>query len=504
MKIKLFTAIIAALFITLSACRPNLVSSENDIPTNDVQASMIRVTVTSQGYQFHRPWQQRRPSTQTAIGTVVPGGMVLVTAILVADHRYIELETLGTRKKHRAEVAFVDYEANLALLKPVDPEFLSGYRPVEMADEVVTGDQLTIWQVKPDGDAVPASGNVTAIELTAFSMGNFFLAYRLDSALQYQFGNLTLPAFKEGRLAGLVIGHTGMERNIDVIAATVVRHFLEDAQSPPYEGFPTAGFHFGAATDPQLRRYIGLPADQSGIYIQKILKGGPADRAGLEEGDVIIKIGGFTITNDGQYIHPQFGKTSLVNLIRTGYHVGDQLDVEVFRKGEILAKQIVLDHRRPDEYLIPPYIIDRQPEHLVIGGFIIQELSLSYLREYGKEWASRAPTHLLFYNQNQDYLNGDQGEKIVIISNIIPTPYTIGYENLSNLVLVKVNGQKIGKLSDVTRALAKPVNGFHKFEVEQNPRVIYLDPRELPMIHRIIEERYRIPAPLQKGIAIQP
>jgi hypothetical protein len=373
-----------------------------------------------------------------------------------------------------------------------------------MTDEVVTGDQLTIWQVKPDGDTVPALGNVTAIELTAFFMNNYFLAYRLDSTLQYKFGHLTLPAFKKGRLAGLVIGHTGMDRNIDVIAATVVRHFLEDAQNPPYEGFPSAGFHFGATIDPQLRRYIGLPDDQSGIYIQKVLKGGPADRVGLKEGDVITNIGGFSITNDGQYIHPQFGKTSLVNLIRTGYHVGDWLKIDVFRKGDIMTRSIVLDHRQPDEYLIPPYIIDRQPEHLVIGGLIIQELSLSYLREYGKEWTSQAPVHLLFYNQNQDYLNGDKGEKIVIISNIIPTPYTIGYENLSNLVLIKVNGRKIGKLSDVTRALANPVNGYHKFEVDQSPRVIYLDPKELPIIHQIIEERYRIPTTPLKGIAPKP
>lgn len=499
MKPNIIIAIIGSLLLTLSACRPSLISSNNGAPVEDITASIVRVTVTSQGYQFHRPWQQRRPTTHSAIGTVVPGNMVLVTAVLVADNRYIELETLDTREKHRAEVAFVDYEANLALLKPVDPGFLSHNRPVETAEKVTTGDPLTIWQVKPDGDAVPASGIVTAIELTAFPLGNFFLAYRLDSTLQYQFANLTLPAFKDGKLAGLVIGHTGMDRNIDIIASTVVRHFLEDAANPPYEGFPTAGFHYGAATDPQLRRYIGLPREQSGIYIQKILKGGPADRAGLKEGDVITTIGQFAISNDGQYIHPQFGKTSLVNLIRTGYFVGDWLHIELFREGEIQTKTIVLDHRRPDEYLVPPYVLDRQPEHLVIGGLIIQELSLSYLREYGKDWTSQAPIHLLYYNQNQDYLNGDQGEKIVIISNIIPTPYTIGYENLSNLVLVRVNGQKIGKLSDVTRALAKPVNGFHKFEIEQSPKVIYLDPRELPMIHRIIEERYRIPTtPLEQ------
>ena len=493
MKPKILLIFASVLLIGLTACRSGMLNPENPNTMETVRTSLIRVTVTSQGYHFHRPWQQRHPTTQTAIGTVVPGNMVLVTAIVVADHRYIELETLDTQEKHPAEVAFVDYEANLALIKPLNPEFLSNYRPLQLTDKVVTGDPMTIWQVKPDGDVVPSPGKVTAIELTAFSMGNFFLAYRLDSQLQYQFGHLTLPALKKGKLAGLVMGHTGKDRNVDVIATSVIRHFLEDAQQPPYEGFPMAGFQYGATTDPQLRRYIDLPYDQSGIYVQKILRGGPADQAGLMEGDVLVKLGSFDITNNGQYIHPQFGKTSVINLIRTGYHVGDTLQVELIRKAELLTKHIVLDHRRPEEYLVPPYVLDRQPEHLVIGGLIIQELSLSYLREYGKEWASRAPIHLLYYNQNQDYLNGDQREKIVIISNVIPTPYTIGYENLSDLVVLRINGHDIGKLSDVIQALQTPLNGFHKFEVEQNPRVLYLDPMELPNIHKVIEERYRIP-----------
>ena len=109
------------------------------------------------------------------------------------------------------------------------------------------------------------------------------------------------------------------------------------------------------------------------------------------------------------------------------------------------------------------------------------------------------PFIFCFTTRNQDYLNGEQREKIVIISNVIPTPYTIGYEDLSDLVVSRVNGLNISKLADVARALQTPVNGFHKFEVEQPPSVIYLDSRELPAIHRLIEERYHIPTTTEVG-----
>jgi S1-C subfamily serine protease len=500
MKKMISLCIMCMLVTAIAACRPNLLGSPEPLPPEKPWLSVVRVKVTRQGYHFHRPWQQREPATQTAIGVVVPGNRVLVTAILVADHRYIELETINTQEKRQAEVDVVDYEANLALLKPLDPDFLANYQPMQLSSAVAAGDMLTIWQVKPDGDVVPTPGKVTSVELTPFSMDNYFLAYRLDSTLQYHFGNLTLPAVKgERQLAGLVLRYSPQGQAIEVISTPVIRHFLADAQNAPYQGFPTAGFHFGPTTDPQLRRYIGLPEDVSGIYIQKILKGGPADRAELMEGDVIFQMGDFSISNSGQYGHPHYGRTSLLHLIRTGYFVGDRLPVRIFRKGERLNLQIVLDHRGPEEYLVPPYIIDRAPRYLIAGGLVIQELSLSYLREYGKEWASRAPIHLLFYNQNQDYLSGEQREKIVIISNVIPTPFTIGYEDLSDLVVSRVNGRNIFKLADVARALQTPVNGFHKFEVEQPPSVIYLDSRELPAIQRLIEERYHIPTTTEVG-----
>lgn len=479
----------------LSACQSSLMKPYGSAPPKTAQRHIVRVTITSQGYLLHRPWQQRRPVTHTAIGTVVEGGLVLVTGMLVADHRYIELETIDTQTKASAEVVVADYEANLALLKPLDPDFLSQHAPMPLAADVGPGDILTVWQVKPNGDLVPSSGQVTSVELEAFAQNNYFLAYRLNNSLQYRFNNLTLPVVQGDRLAGLVLRQNPKGQTIDVISLPVIRHFLEDARQGEYRGFPSAGFHYGPTQDPQLRRYIGMPVDLTGIYVQKVIKGGPADRAGLKAGDVITQMGEYNVSNTGRFAHPQYGKTSLVHVVRTLYHVGDELPVRVFRDGQILDLGIVLDHRRPEEFLVPPYIVDQAPAHLIVGGFVMQEISMSYLREYGNDWASRAPIHLLYYSQNQDYLNGDQREKIVIISNTIPTPYTIGYENLGNLEVLRVNGQNIGKLADVGRALSSPLNGFHKIEVKQHPKVIYLDPNQLPQIHQVIEERYRIPIP---------
>lgn len=488
-------AVIAIIAIALSACAtPHMQTGGPELESSAVK-SIIRVTVTSQGYQFHRPWQQRRPTTQTGIGAIVSGGHVLATASLVANHRYIELEAIDTKKKYRATVAVVDYEANLALLKPVDEDFLEGRQPLDIATPISPGNALTVWQVKGNGDIIPTTGKVTSIELRAYTKGNYFLAYRLNSALQYGANNRTLPVVRGNRLAGFVLRNDTSGQTIDVISTQVIRHFLKDAQEPNYQGFPRAGFHYGPLLDPQLRRYIDLPENISGIYVQKVIKGGPADTAGLSSQDVITRIGDFAVSNTGQYIHPLYGNTSIVHLIRTVYHDGDIVPFQIYRKGKTVTLNVQLNHRQPDEYLVPPYVVDRPPQYLIVGGLIFQELSVSYLREYGKEWASRAPIDLVYYQQNQDYLNGDRREKIIIISRVIQTPFTIGYGNLSDLVVTRVNGQTIRNLADVAAAIKNPQGDFHKIEVEQTPGILYLDPKEVPLIHQIIRERYRIPIP---------
>src|SRR5436190_23531604 len=58
----------------------------------DEPPRIIRVNVTNQGWDFFRPWGKRPPFSRRAIGAVLPGNRVLVTAELVGNANYIELE----------------------------------------------------------------------------------------------------------------------------------------------------------------------------------------------------------------------------------------------------------------------------------------------------------------------------------------------------------------------------------------------------------------------------
>jgi hypothetical protein len=478
----------------LEGCAAAPISRPNSTTQDPLIRSLIRVNVTRQNYNFHQPWQQGSPSSHTGIGVVMEGPHILLTSQMMANHRYVELEKLVTGEKGRAEVEVIDYEANLALLRPLDTDFLKDMRPLDFSIDAVEGDLLTVLQVKRNGNIVPSEGPITAIELLRYPSGSAFLAYRLNSSLQFRLNNFTLPVLKNGRLAGLLMGYDSKGQSVDIVAAPVIEHFLEEASDGDYQGFPNFGLKVVSMDDPQLRRYVGIPEDLDGLYIQRIQRGLGAEKAGLREGDIIIEIAGFTPDRNGDYEHPVYGKVSVSYLIRCESYAGDRVQLKIFREGEVLEKEIIPEYIPSEDDPVPPFLADSPPRYFILGGLVLQELSLPYLREYGSDWSVKAPISLVHYQKNQYTLDLGEREKIVLLSKVLQTSRGMGYESLRDLVIIRINNQPIRRLGDVPKALKFPIDGFHKIEFEDPPRAIYVDPEELAGINQEIRQRYGLPA----------
>jgi len=492
-KSAILIFVITILCLGCTGCRGFSTQIVSATSTFSPDQSVIRVNVTRQGYNFRRPWEQLASKTHTAIGVIIAGPRVLVTASLIANHRYIELEKIDTGEKSRARLEEVDYEGNLALLKPERVTFLKGMQPVQLTVDAKQGDELQVWQVKPNGIVTPGTGTIPAIEAALYSYRNYFLTYRLNGSLQYRFGNITMPVVKDGKLAGLVMRYDAKRQTINVLAAPVIKHFLADISDGKYMGFPTTDVKIVSTEDPHLRRYTNIPDTVGGVYVEGVTPRSTAAKAGLRKGDIIIEIAGYPIDSRGNFEHPIYGKMALSHLLRCEFHVGDKVKHRLYRAGKLLNIEILADHRRPEAFLIPPYIIDVPPRYYILGGLVLQELSVPYLRTYGKRWTLKAPIHFSYYEKNQDFLENDSRQKIIFLSGVLPTSYTVGYESLSNIEVIRINNQVVARLEDVHRALENPVDGFHKIEFKQRPKIIYLNPMEIPKINEQIKQRYRIP-----------
>jgi S1-C subfamily serine protease len=460
------------------------------------QLALVRVNVTGQPYDYFRPWQKKAPQSKRALGAVLSKGRVLVTADLVLNQNYVELERAESGEKTAANVQVIDYEANLALLEPADKNFLDGITPLDIASDTAVGDRLAAWQLEPTGALIATEGLVTTIQMTRYpaDVGQF-LTYRISLPMQYRENSYTIPLVKNNKLAGLLLRYDPRVQLVDAIPAPIITHFLKEADSEHYQGFPSVGFSFFPTRDPQLRKYAGETGKPGGVYVTNLEPNMPAVKAGMQVGDIVTSVANHEIDQNGNYVDPLYGKIEFTNLISAHQYAGDVLPFQIQREGKPMQLNVTLEHRDAKDYVSPPYALDEPPKYFVLGGLIFQELSRQYLKEWGPNWQREAPQRLVYFDHYQSELFPEGNRRIVILSQVLPANNTIGYEELAYLTVTKVNGKEIKSLHDLAEAVKQPLDGgFIKIETEEDPKQIELEASEVSAEAPDLQESYGIPS----------
>ena len=456
--------------------------------------SVVRVNVTSQPWDFLRPWGKKQPQTKRAIGAVLEGGKVLVTGDLVANSAYLEFETPEGGRKVPAAVEFVDYEANLALLTTDDADFMKGIPQLQVAESNI-GDQLTVWQLESNGRLLKTDGPMTTAESFPYPVDGAFLIYRMTVQMQGRDSSFTLPVVHDGKLTGVLMAYDNSSNNANIVPAPVIEHFLKDAADGKYDGFPRAGYGMSAMRDPALRTFAKVTADVTGgVYVNTIQKDSSADKAGMKKGDVLVGVDELAVDQDGNFPHPKYGKIPAGHIFSTLHYVGDNVKLHILRGGEPMTLEATLSRRAPSDYVIDPYIIDKAPRFYILGGLVLQEVSRQMLREFGPDWTRRAPERAVYMDRYQSELFESGPKKIVFLTRVLPTPATVGYEEVSSVRVTKINGVELQSLGDIPAALEKAVNGFHKVEFDDDPKTIYLDAAQVSAVEQMVQQQYRLPS----------
>ena len=487
---------LASIIATVAVAKKEAASPAPNKDIKQKLLSLVRVNVTGQPYDYFRPWQKKAPVSKRALGAVLSKGRVLVTADLVSNQNYVELERAESGEKTAANVDVIDYEANLALLEPTEKNFLEGISPLEIASDTVVGDRIAAWQLEPTGALVATEGLVTTIQMTRYPADvSQFLTYRISLPMQYRENSYTIPLVKNNRLAGLLLRYDPRSQLIDAIPAPIITHFLKEAEGQQYRGFPAVGFSFFPTRDPQLRKFAGQTEKPGGVYVTNVEPNMPATKAGIEAGDIVTAIGNHEIDQNGNYVDPLYGKIEFTNLISAHSYAGDVLPFQIQRQGKPMELKVTLEHRDTQDYVSPPYSLDEAPKYLVLGGLIFQELSRQYLKEWGPNWQREAPPRFVYFDRFQSELFPGERRRIVILSQILPANNTIGYDEFSYLTVTKVNGQEIKSLNDLAAAIKQPIEGgFIKIETEEDPKQLELDAKDIEAEAANLQENYGIPS----------
>ncbi|WP_153099283.1 Do family serine endopeptidase [Paraburkholderia hayleyella] len=279
--------------------------------------------------------QQDQPAANLGSGVIVSAeGYILTNQHVVDGADQIEI-ALADGRTSTAKVIGVDPETDLAVLKVNMPNLpaitLSRMEQTRVGDVV-----LAIGNPFGVGQTV-TMGIVSALGRNHLGINTFENFIQTDAAINPGNSGGALVDI-EGNLLGIntaIYSRSGGSLGIGfAIPVSTARNVLESIITT---GSVTRGWIGVEPQDvtPEIAESFGLE-QKTGAIVAGVLKGGPADRAGLKPGDILVSVNGQDITDT----------TRLLNVIAQ-IKPGTSAQAHVVRKNKELDLSIVIGKRPP-------------------------------------------------------------------------------------------------------------------------------------------------------------
>lgn len=481
MAIQHVASCIVALFLLLPPAR---------LFADDMERSLLRVTVTSQGFDPFLPWQKTEPTVRRGYGFLIDSNRVLTVEQLVRNHTLVELQQSLSGEKYTATVELADKDANLAILRIANPAQMKPLVPLALAANVSRDSRVQIVQFNDTGGI--SRGPAKIVEISVADLpGDAGNALVFTALADINVNGQGAVVMHEGAVAGLVMWYDHNTRIATLLPYPILRHFIADASGSSYRGFASAGFSWAPLVDPAERRYLKVDNHPGGIVVLKVRPGTGAAGSLLPQ-DVILEWDGSAVDNIGFYNDKDFGRLAFPYLIKGRRYPGDSVDAKIVRNGDLKTVSVPMTRRADTQSLIPESSSDGQAEYLVDGGFLIRELTGDYMRAYGEGWTSSADARLVHFCLTSADKPDQPGNRLVILSHVLPDPINVSYQHLRDQVITHVNGEPVRNISDVFR-LVKRDNGLMRVRLLSMSIDIVLDQEALDSANRRIMRTYMIP-----------
>lgn len=454
------------------------------------ESSILNLSATKAIPDMEAPWNIQNIDVSGFMGVVIAHNQILAPASLVSRAVFIQGQMMDEVNKVPLKVVFVDYEANLAVLSPLDGD-LKGMKPIPLGEDLGLNAESSL--IALENDRQLSRVNVRVLEMAMREVvagGQLLLSYILTT--QNRSSCKGEPLLRNNKLVGICMGFS--DNQPWAYTASTLKHFLNDSLTEEkYRGFPVLGLNLGVAKSPYQKQALKWPDDVKGVRVVEVYENS-AFADDIKQNDVITGMDRFTLDNRGFVKHPLWDSVPLRFYVSQKYS-GDSVTLKVLRNGEPM--QFTRSVRRYNglDNRIPGLTFDGELSHLIIGGLVFREVGVDYLTSFGRDWMRSAPSELLhmFYFKNKPMLNRT---RTIVMSHVLPDTFNQGYDKETILVLEKVNGKSVSNIDELrltSRARAEDKVGekFMVFDFQRGVRIV-LPVKGLREAHLRIAKSYAI------------
>ncbi|KAM6558457.1 hypothetical protein CsatA_027696 [Cannabis sativa] len=428
--------------------------------------AVVKVYCTHTEPDYSLPWQKQRQFTSTGSAFMIGDGKLLTNAHCVEHETQVKVKRRGDDTKYVARVLARGVDCDIALLSVDSKEFWEGAEPLELGRLPHLQDAVTVVGYPLGGDTISVTkGVVSRIEVTSYAHGSSdLLGIQIDAAINP--GNSGGPAFNDqGECIGVAfqVYRSEEAENIGyVIPTTVVSHFLDDYErNGKYTGFPSLGLLLQKLENPALRACLKVKSSE-GVLVRRIEPTSDAYNV-LKQGDVIVSFDDIRVGCEGTVPFRSNERIAFRYLISQKF-AGDVAELGVIRAGEFMKVKVVL---KPRVHLVPYHIDGGQPSYLIIAGLVFTPLSEPLIEEECEDSIG-----LKLLTKARYSLARFKGEQIVLLSQVLANEVNIGYEDMSNQQVLKLNGTRIRNIHHLAHLVDSCKDKYLVFEFEDNYIVV--------------------------------
>jgi len=323
--------------------QPVKVTGNQKMTLTEVYASNVASAVSIRASTTTNYFGQAVESASAGSGFIITKDGFVVTNYHVVEGATKVTITLYDGTEYEAIVMGGDADYDLAVLK-VDPGEGNELQPVVIGDSAALQVGDTIAAIgNPLGELTfsMSEGIVSCVDRLINVDGTPFNMIQITAAVNS--GNSGGPLFNTyGEVIGIVsakYSSSSSGASVEGLGFAIpindVISMIEDIMTNNFVRNKPSLAIFGGTFSSGMNPEAGT---ETGVYVYSVQKGGAAEKAGLQAGDVIVKIGDYEVTG-----------LEDVSAMTKYYNAGDTVTVEFYRGGEKQETELTFDAAKEEQ-----------------------------------------------------------------------------------------------------------------------------------------------------------